>query len=48
MPNPNLERFIAAAALLRPILGELVFVGRSLRRSGKVTHPCSPEMTQAF
>jgi hypothetical protein len=29
MPNPNLERFIAAAALLRPILGELVFVGRS-------------------
>jgi predicted nucleotidyltransferase len=27
MPNPNLERLIAAAVLLRPILGDLVFVG---------------------
>jgi hypothetical protein len=27
MPNPNLERLIATAALLRPMLGELVFVG---------------------
>jgi hypothetical protein len=27
MPNPNLEQLIAAAALLRPMLGELVFVG---------------------
>jgi hypothetical protein len=27
MPNPNLERLIAAAALLRPMLGDLVFVG---------------------
>jgi hypothetical protein len=27
MPNPNLEQLIATAALLRPILGELVFVG---------------------
>ena len=27
MPNPNLEQLIAAAALLRPMLGDLVFVG---------------------
>jgi predicted nucleotidyltransferase len=27
MPNPNLDRLIATAALLRPMLGELVFVG---------------------
>ena len=27
MPNPNLEQLIAAAALLRPTLGDLVFVG---------------------
>lgn len=27
MPNPNLEQLLAAAALLRPMLGELVFVG---------------------
>src|ERR1700722_19792931 len=27
MPNPNLEQLIATAALLRPMLGELVFVG---------------------
>lgn len=27
MPNPNLERLIAAAELLGPMLGELVFVG---------------------
>lgn len=27
MPNPNLERLVAAAALLRPMLGDLVFVG---------------------
>jgi hypothetical protein len=27
MPNPNLEQLIATAALLRPILGDLVFVG---------------------
>ncbi len=27
MPNPNLERLIATAALLRPMLGDLVFVG---------------------
>lgn len=27
MPNPNLEQLIATASLLRPMLGELVFVG---------------------
>jgi hypothetical protein len=27
MLNPNLEQLIATAALLRPMLGELVFVG---------------------
>jgi predicted nucleotidyltransferase len=27
MPNPNLEQLIATAALLRPMLGDLVFVG---------------------
>jgi hypothetical protein len=27
MPNPNLDQLIATAALLRPMLGELVFVG---------------------
>jgi hypothetical protein len=27
MPNPNREQLIATAALLRPILGDLVFVG---------------------
>jgi hypothetical protein len=27
MPNSNLERLIATAALLRPMLGDLVFVG---------------------
>jgi len=27
MPNLNLDRLIATAALLRPMLGELVFVG---------------------
>lgn len=27
MSNPNLERLIAAAQLLRPMLGDLVFVG---------------------
>ena len=32
MPDPNRERLIAAVELLRPVLGELVFVG------GSVTH----------
>jgi hypothetical protein len=27
MPHPNLDQLIATAALLRPMLGELVFVG---------------------
>ena len=27
MTNPNLDQLIATAALLRPMLGELVFVG---------------------
>jgi hypothetical protein len=27
MPNPNLEQLIAASSLLRPMLGDLVFVG---------------------
>jgi len=27
MPNPNLEQLIATAALLRPMLEDLVFVG---------------------
>jgi predicted nucleotidyltransferase len=27
MPNPNLEQLIAAAALLRPMLGDLMLVG---------------------
>jgi hypothetical protein len=27
MPNPSLEQLLAAAALLRPMLGDLVFVG---------------------
>ena len=30
MPNPNLEQLIAAAALLRPMLGDLVFVGGAI------------------
>lgn len=30
MPNSNLERLIAAARLLRPLLGEIVFVGGSV------------------
>jgi hypothetical protein len=37
MPNPNLEQLIAAAALLRPMLGDLVFVGGAGVRRDKST-----------